>query len=244
MTNIPNVDVAESPKRLRLAPEDRRKHILDAAQRLFFARGWDDVTIADVLDEAGISKGGFYHHFAAKEDLLDGLVARLTEQALAAAEASRAATSGDSLTRLNVFLAETSRWKAEQAAQLKFFVEVMVRPGNDTLFGRITAGSNAAVMPVLLDMIAQGVKEGLFDVPDPTLAAETILAMAQGRRVILQDALETARAGDLTRATDLLHQRMLAEGALLDRMLGLPNGSVLLSNPTEYHLMLSAIVAT
>ena len=78
-------------KRLRLAPQERQELILEAAQNLFFARGWDDVTIADVLEEAGISKGGFYHHFTAKEDLLDGVVQRFTVEALASAEAVRAA---------------------------------------------------------------------------------------------------------------------------------------------------------
>ena len=37
---------------------------------LFLSRGWDAVTIADVLDAAGISKGGFYYHLTAKDDLL------------------------------------------------------------------------------------------------------------------------------------------------------------------------------
>ncbi len=70
----PKTDSEEAPKRVRMAPGERRAHILDAAQKLFFANGWHNVTIADVLTEAGISKGGFYHHFSAKEDMLDGLV--------------------------------------------------------------------------------------------------------------------------------------------------------------------------
>ena len=234
-------DVAHAPKRLRMAPSERRAHILDAAQKLFFARGWDEVTIADVLNEAGISKGGFYHHFAAKEDLLDGVVERFTTEALASAQAARAATSGDALKRFNAFLAESSRWKAEQGQQMKFFMDVMLHPGNDVLFGRITAAATAAAMPVLLEMIAQGVDEGAFDVPDINLVGETIMALSQGRRAVLEDAFQAAESGDLDQATAHLDRRMVAEGALIDRMLGLPHGSVVLSNPTEYRLMLRAI---
>ncbi|MCP3879140.1 MAG: helix-turn-helix transcriptional regulator, partial [Sulfitobacter sp.] len=47
-----------------MAPAVRRDLILDAAQALFMERGWDAVTIADVQEVAGISRGGFYHHFA------------------------------------------------------------------------------------------------------------------------------------------------------------------------------------
>lgn len=236
-------DVAHAPRRLRLAPSERRAQILDAAQKLFFARGWDEVTIADVLIEAGISKGGFYHHFAAKEDLLDGVVERFTTEALASAQAARAATSGDALKRFNAFLAESSRWKAEQGPQMKFVMDVMLRSGNDALFSRITASANAAAMPVLLEMIAQGVDEGAFDVPDLDLVGETIMALSQGRRAVLEDAFQAAKSGDLDRATERLNHRMVAEGGLIDRILGLPHGSVVLSNPTEYRLMLRAIAS-
>lgn len=230
------------PKRQRMAPETRRAHILDAAQRLFFARGWDAVTIADVLGEAGISKGGFYHHFAAKEDLLDGVVARFTTEALDAAEAARARTSGDALVRFNAFLAESSRWKAERAPQMRFFMDVMLRPGNDFLAFRISNAAAIAAAPVLRGMIADGVAEGRFDVADADLAAEVIMALSQGRRAVVEAAIKAAEAGDLDPATGHLNDRMVAEGALVDRLLGLPQGSVVLSNPDEYRLMLRALV--
>lgn len=234
--------IEEVSKRQRMAPDERRALILDAAQTLFFANGWDDVTVADVLNEAGISKGGFYHHFTAKEDLLDGVIQRFTTEALASAEAARAVTSGDALMRFNAFLAETSRWKAEQGPQMKFFMDVMLRPGNDILFGRITAAATAAALPVLLELIGQGADEGTFDVPDVSLVGETIMAMSQGRRAVLEAAFEAARAGNLEQAVATLNNRMIAEGALIDRMLGLPQGSIVLTNPNEFRLMLHAIV--
>ncbi len=199
------------------------------------------MTIADVLDAAGISKGGFYHHFTAKEDLLDGVVERFTREALTASEAARVKTRGNALARFNAFLAESIRWKAEHGPKLKFFMDVMLRPGNDVLFHRIAAASNAAVLPVLRGMIADGVAEGRFDVPDGDLAAETIIALAYGRRAVSEAALRTVAAGDLDGATTLLDDRMLAEGRLIDRLLGLPQGSIALSSPTEYRLMLRAI---
>lgn len=228
-------------KRQRMTPETRRARILDAAQGLFLDRGWDAVTIADVLDVAGISKGGFYHHFAAKEDLLHGVVERFTNDALASAETAHAAATGDALTRFNAFLADTSRWKAEQAPQLKFFVDAMLRPGNDVLFTHITDASNAAAKPVLQAMIAQGVSEGCFDVPDLKLVTETILAFSGGRRTAIERAIRAAEAGNLDDGVNILASRMVAEGALIDRLLGLPQGSIALCNTSEYRLMLRAI---
>lgn len=229
------------PKRQRMSPVDRRSHILDSAQKLFFLKGWDAVTIADVLADTGLSKGGFYHHFTAKEELLDGVVARFTREALNAAEAVRSRTSGDALARFNAFLAASNRWKAERGAQLKFFTDAMLRPGNDLLFHRISDAAAASANPILRDIIQSGVSEGCFDVFDTDLATETIVAFSRGRMEITKVAIGCAEAGDLDGATDLLSKRMVAEGRLIDLLLGLPEGSVALSNPTEYRQMLRAI---
>lgn len=243
MKGKPESDAVDMRRRQRMAPEERRARILDAAQDLFFSQGWDDVTIADVLDKAGISKGGFYHHFEAKEDLLDGIVERFTTEALAAAETARSTTTGDALARFNAFLAASSRWKAERAPQMKFFLGAMMRPGNDLLFQRIANASGAAVRPVLGAIIAEGVAEGGFDVTDTDIVTEMILALSDGRRLPIQRAIAAAEAGDLDTATVTLGQRLKAEGALIDRMLGLPRGSVVLSSdPSEHRAMLSAMV--
>ncbi len=49
---------------------ESRQKILDAALALFMARGFDDVTIDEVMGNAGLTRGGFYAHFANKDDLI------------------------------------------------------------------------------------------------------------------------------------------------------------------------------
>lgn len=45
-------------------PEVTRTRILDAAQRLFMAQGYEHTSIQDIVDELGdLSKGAIYHHF-------------------------------------------------------------------------------------------------------------------------------------------------------------------------------------
>ncbi|KYF84318.1 TetR/AcrR family transcriptional regulator [Sorangium sp. So ce296] len=55
-----------------------RERILDAAERLIVSRGVNQLTVEAVITEAGISKGGFFHHFATKDALLMAIVDRLT----------------------------------------------------------------------------------------------------------------------------------------------------------------------
>jgi TetR/AcrR family transcriptional regulator, transcriptional repressor for nem operon len=57
---------------------EHRTRILDAAARLFRLRGFDDVTVADVMTEAGLTHGAFYGHFPSK----DALIAEAVGQAL------------------------------------------------------------------------------------------------------------------------------------------------------------------
>ena len=47
-----------------------RARILAAAARLFRLRGFDDVTVAEVMKEAGLTHGAFYGHFPSKEALI------------------------------------------------------------------------------------------------------------------------------------------------------------------------------
>jgi TetR/AcrR family transcriptional repressor of nem operon len=66
---------------------ENRRTILDAAGRLFRERGYDAVTVAEVMRAAGLTHGGFYGYFRSKEELI--------AEALAAALAGGAAPSGD-----------------------------------------------------------------------------------------------------------------------------------------------------
>ena len=47
-----------------------RTTIVETAVRLWGQRTYADVSVRDIVEAAGTTKGGFYHHFASKEDLL------------------------------------------------------------------------------------------------------------------------------------------------------------------------------
>jgi len=58
---------------------ENRARILDAAAALFRERGFAGIGVADLMKAAGLTHGGFYGHFASKEELM----ARASERALA-----------------------------------------------------------------------------------------------------------------------------------------------------------------
>jgi len=49
---------------------ENRCRILEAAGKLFRARGFESVTVAEVMKAAGLTHGGFYGYFTSKDDLI------------------------------------------------------------------------------------------------------------------------------------------------------------------------------
>ena len=47
-----------------------KQKIIETAWELFMEQGYESTTLQDIIDRSGTSKGAFYHHFRAKEDLL------------------------------------------------------------------------------------------------------------------------------------------------------------------------------
>jgi len=82
----------------------RRQEIFDIATRLFSEKGYDQTSIKDIADAAGILKGSLYAHVDSKEDILLAVVRDVHERFdtnVAACDALNAAPYG----RLTAFLA-------------------------------------------------------------------------------------------------------------------------------------------
>lgn len=59
--------------------EERKKEILDVAEELFTAKGYDNTSTTDILDRVGIARGTLYYHFKSKEEILDVLINRIMQ---------------------------------------------------------------------------------------------------------------------------------------------------------------------
>ena len=63
-------------QRRRLPASVRTTQILDAALRVFAARGYAKARIEDIAAEGQLSKGGIYTHFRSKEEIFGALLSR------------------------------------------------------------------------------------------------------------------------------------------------------------------------
>jgi TetR/AcrR family transcriptional repressor of nem operon len=72
-----------------------RERILEAGAQLFRERGFDGIGVADLMKEAGLTHGGFYGHFASKEELMAEATARALTDTLARLSEQAERTTGD-----------------------------------------------------------------------------------------------------------------------------------------------------
>lgn len=60
-----------------------RERIVDAADRLFYERGYEHTSFADIADAVAISRGNFYYHYKTKDEILAAVIARRFERTAA-----------------------------------------------------------------------------------------------------------------------------------------------------------------
>src|ERR1700743_2622099 len=77
-----------------------RERIIDAAAALFRAKGFAGIGVADIMKAADLTHGGFYGHFASKDDLIAQASARSLQHSPEAARKMVARSSDDALPAL------------------------------------------------------------------------------------------------------------------------------------------------
>lgn len=89
-----------------------RQQIVDAADQLFYERGFEATSFADIAGSVGLSRGNFYYHFRTKDEILDAVIdlrVRKTRSMLDAWE-SEAATPDERIRRfIHILIANRTK---------------------------------------------------------------------------------------------------------------------------------------
>lgn len=221
-------------------PELRRQELLDCAQALFLKRGYDNASLNDVIAEAGVSKGAFYHYFTSKEALLEALAERFARQAMAEVQDVLEAEGLDALSRLRAFLARSWLNKIETAPLAWALFETLYQPENFVLFHRINVAAGALFTPALAKIVEQGVEEGTFHTADPEGVAEMLLQLSTATHGVIAKAIASDNPDQMDEAIDALERRLRLYEIALNAVLGIPDGSVRLAEPGQVRAVMMA----
>ncbi|MGX1457260.1 AcrR family transcriptional regulator [Bacillus thuringiensis] len=163
--------------------EERRKEILETAERLFLTKGYTKTTVNDILKEIGIAKGTFYHYFKSKEEVMDEIIMRIIKEDVT--KAKRVVSNPDIpvLDKLFKILMEQSPKSGDVKEKM---IEQFHQPNNAEMHQKSLVQSIIHLSPVLTEVLEKGIEEGIFSTPYPQETIELLLSSAQ---VIFDDGL-------------------------------------------------------
>jgi TetR/AcrR family transcriptional regulator, transcriptional repressor for nem operon len=182
---------------------DTRQRILESARRLFNRKGFLDVSIDEVMENAGLTHGGFYRHFASKDELYAAAVAWFLCQE-APKPWQRRRTNSSAARKPRAHRIVDAYFSRDHFDDWESCCPLIALPSD------VSRGSNAvkaAYREVLEKLV--GLFEADLDEPRTRERALALVALCVGGMVVSRCVDDPALADDLRRAA---HRHALQTG--------------------------------
>jgi AcrR family transcriptional regulator len=206
----------------------RRDAFLDVAQRLIQTKGYEAMSVQDVLNELEASKGAFYHYFDSKQALVEAVIERIADIGLTAVAPVLADPNLPALRKLEKVFAGIAQFKAERKELMVAIIEVWKSDANAIVREKLRRLSATRMLPLFSLVVRQGVEEGTFHVASPDETTKVLLALMQGFQEIAADDFIARQAGTIT--FEHVQRSVASFTDAFERILGVPKGSVTLTD--------------
>lgn len=193
----------------------RKNEILDAASVLFAEKGFEDASVADIMNAVGIAKGTLYHHFKSKEEIMDALIQRQMSGILLAAEKVAEDQSIPVKERMLRTILALHVEDTEQTEGREIMAHLH-KPKNVLMHQKTKQILFQRVPPILAGILKEGIAQGLFDTSYPLECME--IALCYLDMVLDDDMLNLTQEQRLTKVNGFFFH--------LERLLGVERGSL------------------
>jgi AcrR family transcriptional regulator len=201
----------------------KRSEILDVALRLVYSRGYQGMSIQDILDGMGISRGAFYHYFDSKQALLEALVERMGRTAEQALLPVVQDPNLNAIQKFRRYFEAGARWKDLEKTLIVSLLRMWYTDENAIVRQKMSAGSIQSARRLLEPMICQGIAEGVFTTPYPEQVAEIVAGVGLALSDSIVGLLLVPLPGPETRQK--LDDTLAAYIDTIERILGAPPGA-------------------
>ena len=209
----------------------RRDAFLNAAQRLIQSRGYEQMSIGDILAELDASRGAFYHYFESKDALLDAVVERMADQATVRLEPALADPELTATAKLEALFGGMAQFKAERKELVLRILEVWMSDGNALVREKMRHLVSARLVPWLERIVDQGIAEGVFSSRYPDYLARILAALVQGMSDLAAELWMGRQLGTVT--FEEVERTFAAYLEAFERIVGVRPGSLkFLDKPT------------
>lgn len=211
----------------------RRDEILDAAERRIRTSGYEAMSIQDLQDDLGVSRGAIYHYFGSKEAILDAVIERTTRTGMDVLRPILDDPDLGAITKLQTMFTTGAAWKAERSDLLLAVIRSWIAPSNDLVRYRTERAAFAEFSGLMAQVIHQGTAEGVMDPTYPDAAATMVTAIFTGTADTVRQLMVDRQAGRVT--FEEVSQFMHAYEEAIERVLGVPPGSFTLIDLETLH---------
>ena len=153
---------------------ERKNEILDAAEELFAARGYEETSTGDILDRVGIARGTLYYHFRSKEEILDALIGRISQTLIARAGKAAEDKRVPVVERIVRTIASLNLETGESSIGHEVLEQVH-KPQNALMHQKMQQSLLDGVVPVISSLVEEGNTEGIFHADYPRETTEMLV---------------------------------------------------------------------
>lgn len=152
-------------------PEITVDKILEASQRLFLEKGYDNTTIQDIVNELdGLSKGAIYHHFKSKEEIMSALGDRMFFQNNPFEKVKRRTDlNGLEKMKLAILLNQSDE------TQIGLTRQAVPLLKNPRILAEMIATNRRLLCPYWMELLEEGQKDGSVKTPYTKELAEFLI---------------------------------------------------------------------
>ncbi len=221
----------------------KRAEILNAAQLLMFSKGYERMSIQDILEEVRISSGAFHHYFASRGALLEAFIEQVKEES---GKPLRQLIDDPKLSareKFQGFFDTLDRLRMERKAEVVRIGRVWYSDSNAVVRLRVTEAIARQRAQLLGEIVRQGIQEGSFVVAYPDYTGEVIVALLQAmgdRHAELLFALDQTRDNDQRLIEEIVTTHAVYMDAI-ERVLGEPSHTFYRTNAEGVQLWVEAI---
>ncbi len=151
----------------------RRAEIVAAAAAAFTEQGVACTAVSDIVRAAGVAQGTFYLYFESKDDVVLAVAELFGGALVGRIEQAVAAPGSSAVTKLLALGATLS--DATTFTDASELIDIMHLPGNHAIHDRLAEHLMPRLVTIVESIVAQGVAEGVFVVPDVAAAAWFVL---------------------------------------------------------------------
>ncbi len=222
----------------KFSSEERKGQIIQTALYLFKEKGYENTTVNNIIDAAGISKGGFYHHYSSKEELLEDLAQIFLAKIAKIIDDIASREDLSALEKTNEYLEQVNSLKQEKSTEVMAFLAEMYAGGkNKQLENLIFDYGQKMVAPIMKSIIVQGIEEGEFKTDYPEEAAEMFVRLfILHQREVSQSYVELVNAKNHEELQDILtalKRKYMFLQKVLEDVLGLERGKLAIEKVAE-----------